>query len=59
MPEYGDTFGMTLRFRTQDGDAPVPGLLGRKDRRRHNGWREKGRAAGSGESQRLRIVKKR
>jgi|EndMetStandDraft_8_1072994.scaffolds.fasta_scaffold2166205_1 hypothetical protein len=42
MPEYGDTFGMTFRFRAQDGDAPELGLLGRKDRRRDNGWRQKG-----------------
>jgi hypothetical protein len=29
--QYGDTFGMTFRFRTQDGDAPVLRLLWRKD----------------------------
>ena len=59
MPDTANTFGMTFRFRAQDGDAPVLGVLGRKDRRRHNGWREREGAAGSGESQRLMIVKKR
>ena len=34
--EYGEAFGMTLRFRTQDGDAPVLRLLWRKE---ENAWR--------------------
>ena len=29
--EYGDAFGMTFRFRTQAGDAPVLRLLWRKE----------------------------
>ena len=29
--EYGEAFGMTLRFRTQGGDAPVLRLLWRKE----------------------------
>ena len=34
--EYGEAFGMTFRFRTQDGDAPVLRLLWRKE---DNTWR--------------------
>ena len=34
--EYGEAFGMTFRFRTQDGDAPVLRLLWRKE---GNTWR--------------------
>jgi hypothetical protein len=34
--EYGEAFGMTLRFRTQGGDAPVLRLLWRKE---DNAWR--------------------
>jgi hypothetical protein len=29
--EYGDAFGMTFRFRTQSGDAPVLRLLWRRE----------------------------
>ena len=29
--EYGEAFGMTFRFRTQGGDAPVLRLLWRKE----------------------------
>jgi len=29
--EYGQAFGMTFRFRTQGGDAPVLRLLWRKE----------------------------
>jgi hypothetical protein len=34
--EYGQAFGMTLRFRTQGGDAPVLRLLWQKE---NNAWR--------------------
>ena len=34
--EYGEAFGMTFRFRTQDGDAPVLRLLWRKE---DSAWR--------------------
>ena len=34
--EYGQAFGMTFRFRTQDGDAPVLRLLWRKE---DDNWR--------------------
>ena len=34
--EYGQAFGMTFRFRTQGGDAPVLRLLWRKE---DNAWR--------------------
>jgi hypothetical protein len=34
--EYGEAFGMTFRFRTQSGDAPVLRLLWRKE---NNAWR--------------------
>jgi hypothetical protein len=34
--EYGEAFGMTFRFRTQGGDAPVLRLLWRKE---GNAWR--------------------
>jgi hypothetical protein len=30
-PEYGEAFGMTFRFQTQGGDAPVLRLLWRKE----------------------------
>jgi cation transport regulator ChaC len=34
--EYGEAFGMTFRFRTQEGDAPVLRLLWRRE---NNNWR--------------------
>jgi hypothetical protein len=34
--EYGHAFGMTFRFRTQAGDAPVLRLLRRQE---ENAWR--------------------
>ena len=34
--EYGEAFGMTFRFRTQEGDAPVLRLLWRRE---NNDWR--------------------
>jgi len=34
--EYGEAFGMTFRFRTQSGDAPILRLLWRKEA---NAWR--------------------